>query len=121
MGYRELRAPLGIAREQMDLSRDCDCIYIVALDHDALVCTVALHGEHLRQLAVAKERQGQGIGRRLVTRLEEEARKRGINRIEMHARQSAQGFYAALGYAPVGDMFVQVGIPHLVMVKTLLR
>ena len=37
----------------------------------------------------------------------------------MHARMTAVGFYAKLGYTRVGDGFTEVGIPHVKMEKRL--
>jgi predicted GNAT family N-acyltransferase len=37
----------------------------------------------------------------------------------LHAQVSAQGFYAAAGFQPIGEVFDEVGIPHQAMTKTL--
>lgn len=119
--YRVLRAPLGIAREAMDLSGDAACIYVVALEDAAVVGVVALDlsSHRLRQMAVEPAHHKRGIGRRLVACLEEEARTRGLTKITLHARGIARGFYAKLGYSPVGEPFTEVGIPHIAMEKAL--
>ena len=117
--YRVLRKPLGIAREQMDLSRDKDCTYVFAVEAGTVVGTVSLHEGHLRQMAVDPARQHSGIGRRLVARLEEEARRQGVAVIELHARETARAFYSKLGYVAEGATFTQVGIPHVLMKKVI--
>jgi predicted GNAT family N-acyltransferase len=35
------------------------------------------------------------------------------------AQRSAQGFYQRLGYAPYGEPYEEVGIPHIGMARTL--
>ncbi len=68
---------------------------------------------------MAVDAQERGVGRALVARLDEEARARGLTRVEVHARETARGFYAKLGYLPEGTLFVEVTIPHIAMSKTL--
>jgi predicted GNAT family N-acyltransferase len=37
--------------------------------------------------------------------------------IQLHSRQSVQGFYEKLGYHPVGAPFTEIGLPHILMRK----
>jgi predicted GNAT family N-acyltransferase len=37
----------------------------------------------------------------------------------MHARDTAIGFYEKFGYKVMGDEFIEVNVPHHVMVKPL--
>ncbi len=117
--FKVLREPLGIAREAWDLSSDREAIYFIATEGDEVVGVVALHGDRLRQMAVEPTRQGEGIGRRLVAALEHHAATHGIGAIVLHARETAVGFYRALGYVAQGEPFTEVDIPHLLMKKAL--
>ncbi|WP_299738778.1 GNAT family N-acetyltransferase [uncultured Roseobacter sp.] len=63
-----------------------------------LVGTVGLKGDYLRSLFVEPVYQGQGFGRVLTTRIEEEARKNAMPEIMVHSSLTAQEFYSALGY-----------------------
>jgi ribosomal protein S18 acetylase RimI-like enzyme len=111
---RVLRDPLGLV---LETSRDPERTFFVAIEDGRVVGTVALEGHRLKAMAV--DTQGRGIGRRLVERLEEEACARGLPRIELHARQTARGFYAKLGYVAEGETFIEVTLPHVAMWKTL--
>lgn len=111
---RILRDPLGLV---LDTSGDHARLFFVAIDDGKVVGTVALEGGKLRAMAV--DAQTRGIGRLLVARLEEEARARGLTRIDLHARQTAIGFYEKLGYVAEGEPFVEVTIPHIAMWKAL--
>jgi predicted GNAT family N-acyltransferase len=51
--------------------------------------------------------------------LEDNARELGLDRIELHAQTHALAFYQRLGYSPVGEEYVEAGIPHLSMDKPL--
>ena len=111
---RILRDPLGLV---LDTSGDTARTFFVALEEGHVIGAVALEENRLRAMAV--DTQTRGVGRVLVARLEEEARARGIARIELHARVTAQGFYAKLGYVEEGEIFIEVTIPHIAMWKDL--
>ena len=63
-----------------------------------LVGTVGLRGDYLRSMFVEPAYQGQGFGKVLVTRIEEEARKKVMSEIMVHSSLTAREFYAVLGY-----------------------
>ena len=111
---RVLRDPLGMV---LDTSGDARRTFFVALEEGRVVGTVALEENRLRAMAV--DGASRGVGRVLVARLEEEARARGITRIFLHARVTARGFYAKLGYTEEGELFTEVTIPHIAMWKSL--
>ena len=73
----------------------------------------------LGRLAVLPKGRGGGTGAALVRAVEERARERGFDRVELHAQTHALGFYARLGYTAHGDEFLDAGIPHLHMVRDL--
>jgi len=64
----------------------------------SLVGTVGLKGNYLRSLFVDPAFQGQGLGKVLVVRIEEEARQQAIPEMMLHSSLTAREFYAALGY-----------------------
>ena len=74
----------------------------------------------IRFMAVATEAAGRGLGQRVVAYLEERARAADLREIVLHARESAVGFYAKLGYAVVEPSHVLFGVvPHFLMRKEL--
>ncbi|MBV2362516.1 GNAT family N-acetyltransferase [Streptomonospora nanhaiensis] len=73
----------------------------------------------LGRLAVLPGARGTGAGAALVRAVEEQARKRGVTEIELHAQTHALGFYERLGYAAHGEEFLDAGIWHLHMSKDL--
>lgn len=72
----------------------------------------------LCQMAVDPQRQGEGLGRRLVAELERralapvESGGLGLSELYCHARDTAIGFYASCGWEPEGERFDEVGIEH---------
>ena len=62
---------------------------------------------HLYHVAVAPQRQGEGLGRALVARCAEALRAEGIRKaslVAFSANQRGNAFWEALGYAPRGDL-----------------
>jgi predicted GNAT family N-acyltransferase len=51
--------------------------------------------------------------------LEAEGAGQGVREFRLSAQLSARGFYDHLGYADVGDVYDEVGIPHIAMQKRL--
>ncbi|MBK8722071.1 MAG: GNAT family N-acetyltransferase [Saprospiraceae bacterium] len=73
----------------------------------------------MRQVAVDDVCQNKGIGKFMVKQSEKWAKEKGFNMIELNARDTAIPFYQSLGYVGEGEIFIEVSIPHLKMVKNL--
>jgi N-acetylglutamate synthase-like GNAT family acetyltransferase len=119
-----LRIPLGLSLRNEDLSRDkINEIFIAEADGRVIGCVFMQPMDaasiQLRAMAVYPEWQGRGVGALLVAAAEEWSRTAGYQRIELHARKVAMGFYLAIGYQSFGDQFTEVGIPHFMMEKSL--
>ncbi len=71
----------------------------------------------LMQMAVDRQRQGEGIGTKLVVAVERRAfGELGLRGLFCHARDTAFGFYESLGWAYDSDVFLEAGVPHRRMV-----
>lgn len=117
-----LRRPIGLSLHDEDLSNEInDHILIAEANNEIIACLILSpkpgNTVQLRQMAVAEDWQGKNIGKQLVAYAEQFAWDNGYNRIILHARIVAQGFYEKMGYLPVGDIFTEVGIPHIEMEK----
>ena len=73
----------------------------------------------MRQVAVDDVCQNKGIGKFMVKQSEEWAKEKGFKKIELNARDTAIPFYQSLGYEAEGEIFIEVSIHHLKMVKNL--
>jgi predicted GNAT family N-acyltransferase len=73
----------------------------------------------LGRVAVQKEARGRGLGVALVRGIEKRARELGVRIIELHAQTPVREFYERLGYVAYGQEFLEAGIPHISMTKTL--
>jgi predicted GNAT family N-acyltransferase len=71
------------------------------------------------RMAVLQAYRKSGIGSRLLTMLESEAKRRDMKGIMLHAQLSAMEFYKRHGYEPHGAVFEEAGMPHLEMKRRL--
>lgn len=71
------------------------------------------------RVAVLKSHRGAGHGKRLIEAAIAKATALGLARVKLGAQVDAIGFYSALGFSPVGDVFDDAGIPHQMMVRDL--
>ncbi|MFJ8259162.1 GNAT family N-acetyltransferase [Peribacillus asahii] len=60
-----------------------------------------------------------GLGKVIIKALEEIAKEKEISRVKLHGQTQAEGFYEKLGYQASSDVFIEEGIPHVLMVKEL--
>jgi predicted GNAT family N-acyltransferase len=67
------------------------------------------------RIAVLAGLRGRGVGTRILLRLLEEARRRGIREPYLHAQVQAVPFYEKLGFSSQGGEFDEAGIPHVRM------
>ena len=119
-----LRRPLGLSLNDEDLSSESAEQIIIARHGENVIGCLMLRPLSatelkLRQMAVAESFRGEGIGNRLLKEAESFAREQGFRHITLHARMVAVPFYELNGYTANGDVFTEVGIPHLLMEKTL--
>ena len=71
------------------------------------------------RMAVLAPHRGTGMGARVLEALEREGVARGLREFRLSAQLSARGFYDRAGYVADGDLYDEVGIPHIAMVKAL--
>lgn len=121
---RLLRLPLGLKLTDADRAAESDQLHFGLLhDRRLVACAViVLENESrakLRQMAVDPSLQRRGLGSLLVRSIQDVLRKQGISSVELHARETARGFYEKLGYRVTGESFVEVTLPHRKMLKSL--
>lgn len=120
-----LRIPLGLDFTQDELDTEVDQVHIAAIDGNKIIAVllfildVSEQKVKMRQVAVDPKFQGSGIGKQMVKFSEQWCKLNGFNKIELHARANVLPFYEKMNYEVVGNTFLEVGIPHLKMVKKL--
>ena len=118
---RILRLPLGMDFTEEQLAAEHDQVHLGLWEDSQLLGCALIQwtgGDYakVRQVAVDDQRQGQGVGRAVMSACADVVRERGKRQIRLHARQTAVPFYLALGYRIEGEPFEEIGIPHRLMV-----
>lgn len=124
--YRILLQPLGLKFLDSYREEEANFLHLGCIDNstDKLIAgliMVPINDSEIRimQVAVDVIRQGEGIGKKLITHAETVAKKIGYEKIVMHAMLSVVGFYEKLGFKQEGDLFEEKGVRMVRMVKKL--
>ncbi len=120
-----LRKPLGLAFSEEDLAQEWNQYHIAGFDAQQHIQSILVFKVvddqtlKMRQVAVSEQLQGQGIGKKMVRFSEAWAKHRQYQHIELNARKGAVAFYESMDYKKQGKAFIEVGIEHYKMVKSL--
>ncbi len=103
---------------------DAHAVHALARDaHGNAIGTarLLLHEQvaHIGRMAVLPEWRGQGVGRALLDNILAAAQARGARAAFLNAQTTAVAFYARAGFAVEGAEFLDAGIPHLRMTRSL--
>ncbi|HXV82647.1 MAG TPA: GNAT family N-acetyltransferase [Candidatus Binatia bacterium] len=109
--------------EEIEIDRDDErAIHVLALDSGKAVGTARVVMHHrsakIGRMAVLRRYRGRGIGTTLLRRAIATARRRGAQKIYLHAQVPVIGFYETMGFRCVGPVFKEAGIPHRKMILT---
>ena len=108
--------PEDLERDELDAVSD----HAVVVQDGQVVGTGRLLPDGtIGRMAVAERVRGQGVGARVLARLEERARERGLPAVELHAQVHATGFYDKAGYVGFGEVYLEAGIEHQGMRRAL--
>lgn len=73
----------------------------------------------LERICILKPYRKFGFGKIIIKALEEIAEKNGVFKVKLHGQKQAEGFYKKLSYQTSSDVFMEDGIPHILMMKEL--
>lgn len=73
----------------------------------------------VQRVAVAKDARKKGYGKVMMAEAESYAQKQGYQKMVLGAQITARNFYQNLGYQEEGDYFLDAGIQHITMTKTI--
>lgn len=71
----------------------------------------------LERICILKPYRKFGLGKVIIKALEEVAEKNGVSKVKLHGQKHAEGFYKKLGYQTSSSVFMEDGIPHILMIK----
>lgn len=73
----------------------------------------------VERICVLKENRKTGAGVAVMNKIEEYAKSQGISTLKLNAQTHAIPFYSRLGYETVSEEFMDAGIPHKTMKKSI--
>lgn len=100
---------------------DGDCWHVIArtTNNESIGTARMLYDGHIGRMAVLPAYRHQGVGSALLSELLHIAAIQGIDTVFLHAQLSAVDFYRKHGFAICSSEFMDAGIPHVTMQKTL--
>lgn len=116
-----LRGPLGIALAPDSTDAELGVSHLIAEIDGQVVGYGRLieraGAAQIRQVVVAPDARGQGVGAGVVSRLVARATDSGAKVVWLNARITALDFYRKLGFFEVGDVFesAETSLPHMKM------
>ncbi|MGG2025889.1 GNAT family N-acetyltransferase [Gottfriedia sp. S16(2024)] len=75
----------------------------------------------LERICILESFRKFGLGKNIIKALEEIAEEQGASKVKLHGQTYAEGFYKKLGYSTASDIFIEDGIPHILMQKELTK
>lgn len=74
----------------------------------------------LERICILEPYRKFGLGKVVIKALEEIAKEEGATQLKLHGQTQAAGFYQKLGYHTSSSVFMEDGIPHILMIKELI-
>jgi predicted GNAT family N-acyltransferase len=111
-----LRKPWNQARGTEKDEAESTSIHVMALDNSNECVGVgrlqfnSAEEAQVRFVGVRDDQQGKGVGKKLMSYLEEKAKQNGRNKIILQARENAVPFYLSIGYKNAEKTFLLWGI-----------
>lgn len=115
---QSIRTRVFVQEQQVPAALESDgldpqCAHVLALvNRDPVGTGRLMPTGKIGRLAVLPASRRHGIGRRMLVRLVELARERGLPEVYLHAQVTALPFYVAQGFVPEGPEFDEAGIRH---------
>lgn len=115
-------AEQGVPRQrEIDQDEGNTIHFVLYDDTDKPQATVRLLAAEnkmkVQRMAVLKPARKSGYGRILMSKAEDYARKHHFTQLVLGAQMTARDFYQRLGYHSQGDIFIDAGMEHILMVK----
>lgn len=73
----------------------------------------------IERICVLSNYRKYGVGKVLMEKIESAAKEHGFTTLKLNSQVHAEPFYSKLGYKVVSETFMDAGIPHVTMTKTL--
>lgn len=112
----------GIARDEELDELDAVCVHAVVECEGLAAATGRLCPDgRIGRMAVLKSHRGRRLGSMVIDGLINEARRKDMRKVYLHAQCHALGFYARFGFSAHGPIFKEAGIDHREMRRSLAK
>lgn len=111
--------------DEFDDGDTAETVYAIALAdaHTPVACArlgwLDATTARIGRVATLPKWRGQHLGSVVLTALADQAKADGATTAVIHSECTAQGFYASLGYQPVGAVYQEDGVDCITLHKTL--
>ena len=119
---KEQSVPLEDEFDEFDtLNGQCEHILVYYNDHPVGTGRIRVvdHSGKLERICILEPYRKLGIGKVIIKALEDIAEEKGVSLVKLHGQTQAEGFYKKLEYHTSSKVFMEDGIPHILMVKKL--
>jgi len=117
---KEQGVPLEDEFDQFDTLNGL-CQHILVHYNEQTVGTGRIRFIHgvgkLERICILETYRKFGLGKIIIKTLEEIAKEQGVSQVKLHGQTQAKGFYQKLGYRTSSNIFMEDGIPHILMLK----
>jgi predicted GNAT family N-acyltransferase len=105
-------------------NHDREALHMVVKDGERVIGTARVlflttNQAKIERMAILRPFRHRGIGRRIISFLNEELKNRHVEEVVLHAQYSVVAFYKSCGFKELGLPFWEVGIKHIKMQKRL--
>ncbi|WP_042349452.1 GNAT family N-acetyltransferase [Bacillus massiliigorillae] len=123
-----IRQKVFIEEQQVDVEEEID-------EHDQIATHFVLYDDSkpigagrfrivdgagkVERICVLANVRKAGAGKMIMNEIEKYAQSQQVSKVKLNAQTHAIGFYEILGYEIVSEEFLDAGIPHRTMVKSL--
>ena len=123
---RSVRETVFVLEQNVPIEEEWDeldprCHHVIARDanHQPIGTGRLTPERKIGRMAVLKAWRNKGVGDALMVALMNQARSLGWTAVSLNAQVSAEAFYARHGFQPYGERFMEAGIEHQAMRRTL--
>lgn len=96
---------------------DISIHFLVTQDDQLIACARLKPDGQIGRMAVLAAHRNQGTGSSLLQFVLQQADKTKLDKVYLHAQETAISFYEKHGFTAVGDIFYEANIPHREMLK----
>ena len=103
---------------------DSEALHMVVKDGERVIGTarvqfLAANEAKIERMAILEPFRCKGVGRRIISFLNEELRNRQVQQVVLHAQYPVAAFYKSCGFVESGSPFWEAGIKHIKMQRRL--